>query len=383
MDNLFRFVALRAPRRTAPDGVVDLTAKTGFQRALLAIHAVPTAPPAGTPAHLPTVETRAARARALMVGRAAAPSRGAQPPTVAQPDPVTAARTIAEQFVNGAYGPGFIADTLNLPGQVGFDRLYIAAQTAKKAADLETAIQAGFGIPSAQLVADPAFKALMDSIRDSIVAAIIHPAVHSLPMADLARLARLGNLIARVAAADPTLDVAGAIQSALNATLLLPQAIFPLRDDLPQPVGVGDLLVVKQQLKRYELGDIANIENILKGEKRDKTLTHTQSQPTRRSRPRPRRRPRRRTSSMSRNASTLRRSPTTSSRKISPSTPDSMSPRSTVPSRSTRMPTSPTTCPRNSRPRLRRSTPRMSRVAPRPRSRKRCDDSLRRGPSTS
>jgi hypothetical protein len=32
------------------------------------------------------------------------------------------------------------------------------------------------------------------------------------------------------------------------------------------PAGIGDLLVVKQQLKRYEGGDIAHIENVLQGE---------------------------------------------------------------------------------------------------------------------
>ena len=64
------------------------------------------------------------------------------------------------------------------------------------------------------------------------------------------RIARLANLIARVAAGDGTLDDSGEIQSSLNATVLLPPAIFPLKEGLPQPVGVGDLLVVKQQLKR-------------------------------------------------------------------------------------------------------------------------------------
>lgn len=33
-----------------------------------------------------------------------------------------------------------------------------------------------------------------------------------------------------------------------------------------KPIGVGDLLVVKQQLLRYEAGEISNIQNILKGE---------------------------------------------------------------------------------------------------------------------
>ncbi|MEO0988382.1 MAG: hypothetical protein AAFY20_23015 [Cyanobacteria bacterium J06639_14] len=36
------------------------------------------------------------------------------------------------------------------------------------------------------------------------------------------------------------------------------------------PVGVGDLMLVKQHLKRYEGGDIAHVENILKGESKER-----------------------------------------------------------------------------------------------------------------
>ncbi|HEY7665396.1 MAG TPA: hypothetical protein VH934_19945 [Xanthobacteraceae bacterium] len=40
----------------------------------------------------------------------------------------------------------------------------------------------------------------------------------------------------------------------------------PMTHGTIQPVGVGDLLVVRQQLKRYEGGEIGYIENVLKGE---------------------------------------------------------------------------------------------------------------------
>lgn len=41
------------------------------------------------------------------------------------------------------------------------------------------------------------------------------------------------------------------------------------------PVGVADLIIVAQQLKAYEGTDIAHIENILKGEKKDRENTTT------------------------------------------------------------------------------------------------------------
>lgn len=46
-----------------------------------------------------------------------------------------------------------------------------------------------------------------------------------------------------------------------------------------QPVGIADLLVVKQQLKRYEAGEVAHVENVLKGEAKERKhrrLTRTE-----------------------------------------------------------------------------------------------------------
>lgn len=37
-----------------------------------------------------------------------------------------------------------------------------------------------------------------------------------------------------------------------------------------EPVGVGDLKVVKQKLVRYEAGEVAHIENVLAREKRER-----------------------------------------------------------------------------------------------------------------
>jgi len=51
-----------------------------------------------------------------------------------------------------------------------------------------------------------------------------------------------------------------------------PTPLPPMDNRIPHshgtiaPAGVADLLVVKQQLKRYEAMDIAHIENVLKGE---------------------------------------------------------------------------------------------------------------------
>jgi hypothetical protein len=57
----------------------------------------------------------------------------------------------------------------------------------------------------------------------------------------------------------------------------LPESV-PTTHGTVTPVGVGDLLVVRQQLKRYEAGEIGHIENVLRGELRERT--HLRSRTT-------------------------------------------------------------------------------------------------------
>src|SRR5262249_58847694 len=45
---------------------------------------------------------------------------------------------------------------------------------------------------------------------------------------------------------------------------------LPFAPPLIRPAGVADLLVVKQQIKTYERGEIAHVENVLAGEKRSR-----------------------------------------------------------------------------------------------------------------
>ena len=70
------------------------------------------------------------------------------------------------------------------------------------------------------------------------------------------------------------------LDSALTGAVRRPgRVVIPGPPPEPQParlraVGVADLLVVKQQIKRYEAGEIAHIENVLAGE--SKVRTHRQ-----------------------------------------------------------------------------------------------------------
>jgi len=292
MDDLFRFMALRAGERATPTDLVLLATDDKFQVALAGVHRQAPSPP-GTPPRTPADPVRPSplvpalrsAARRALTDVHGHPSRRPPPlpppegthPTP-PPDPIILARRIVEQFIGGEFGPGFLLDSFDVPWAASFDRLYAAAATLAGGAALAAAVADLFGQSAAALAATSEFQTLRRDLHDTIVAVIIHPGAHSLPLADLARLVRLMNLIVRVAAGDPLLDAPGASSAARDATLLLPPAIFPLRDDLPQPVGVGDLLVVRQTLKRYESGEIANIENILRGESRNKSTGHSLTQ---------------------------------------------------------------------------------------------------------
>jgi hypothetical protein len=234
MTDLFRFVALRAPLRLGHPDAIDLSAKTDFQGELAKVH-----------------DHENGSLAAL----------------------IELAKRIVAVFAHGGFGSQLV-DVQALDVSV-YDQFGAAAASAKARAELAQVIQAAFGRSAAELVADPSFAKLADALRDSIVAVFLDPTISAPPIAELTRLLRLVVLINRVVEQDPALDSGGAIQSALNTTLVLPSPIFPLTKNGPQPVGVGDLLVVKQQLKRYEGGDIANIENILRGEKREKVNSHT------------------------------------------------------------------------------------------------------------
>src|SRR5206468_7159366 len=82
---------------------------------------------------------------------------------------------------------------------------------------------------------------------------------------------RLLTLIDRIARADPGLAADQAVPAALSAPAVLPGSIFPVDRSMIPPVGVAYDWVVRQHIARYELGEIAAIENILVGESRKHT----------------------------------------------------------------------------------------------------------------
>lgn len=165
------------------------------------------------------------------------------------------------------------------------------------------------GTTASALVKTDAFTKLYGQVSDSIVAATIERSPTPKTRALLDATIRVLWLIRRIAASSPlTLD------AFTSAPLVMPAGIFPLPpaappspgvvkaitangDGTPGPcppaatevipdgaptvpsghgdakiLGIADLNVLEQQLLRYELGEIAHIENVLKSETRSRTF---------------------------------------------------------------------------------------------------------------
>jgi hypothetical protein len=86
---------------------------------------------------------------------------------------------------------------------------------------------------------------------------------------------RLGRTMLMVSTPAPSVWNNLVVAQFVDAALPL----FPPDDRVPSshgnvaPVGIADLLVVKQQLVRYESADVAHIENVLKGERKQREHT--------------------------------------------------------------------------------------------------------------
>jgi hypothetical protein len=96
-------------------------------------------------------------------------------------------------------------------------------------------------------------------------------------------LRELGNVICGIdlLLADPASLTSGDIVLAkLTQTLIVPPGVFTKLAKPLHAIGIREFHVVKQHLRGYELGEIATIENILKGESRKHATSHTLSNET-------------------------------------------------------------------------------------------------------
>jgi hypothetical protein len=139
---------------------------------------------------------------------------------------------------------------------------------------VEASIKDVFGMLASEVEKDKAYLADRAWTWDSIVLIFLLPKLQRNPFTALTQVAQIMDIVRRAAAKDESLDAPSAVDQALSATVILPQDLLPANPSRLRPVGIADLLVVKKHIQRYELGEIMNIENILKGETRKNTNKH-------------------------------------------------------------------------------------------------------------
>lgn len=140
---------------------------------------------------------------------------------------------------------------------------------------LEKLVKEVFEQDSTTVINKPEFQTIKQQVLDSIVAIYISPSDHYTSLEFLTETARLINLIELISKREKELETIDGLKKVLTATLLLPPNIFPVRSDQIYPIGIGDLLLVKQQIVGYETGEISHIENILAKETKKRIFKHT------------------------------------------------------------------------------------------------------------
>jgi hypothetical protein len=195
---------------------------------------------------------------------------------VANIDPLQVARAVQEAARGLYHSSGLpVSDpkTLALSKQFAkFDSLVSAATSKTTLTILNGMVTDAFKDTAERISTSGEVNSELEKLSDSIVLIVLLPELHAYPLDKMSRYVRLIDLVKRIAQGDTSLESTGAVAAALAKTILLPPAIFPLRSDIPEP-RIGDLLIVRQNLKRYEGADISSIENVLTGE----TRTHTVS----------------------------------------------------------------------------------------------------------
>jgi hypothetical protein len=182
----------------------------------------------------------------------------------------------AEQYLNGAFGPSFpplirLADLeLYSQLQVFLDALHANPQTT--GGDALRQLSGSLLDPPNLSKIEPTYEHL----SNTFLALYIAPRRDRPSLLQIAEPLRLVWLLRQIRDADPILDTADIISQALAATIVMPPpGVFGVPNKRVYPVGIADLMLVKQHISGYELGEVARIENILKGESRTHTQKHS------------------------------------------------------------------------------------------------------------
>lgn len=227
-----------------------------------------------------------------------------------------AMQSLALRFIDGdaPYQGLFIGDLDHFPGPIGQFASLLAQLPLPHDKPLEwlaaahvqvTQLLHRYALTWDYLESESYLQAL-DRVWQSYFALVITLGYDTALLGGLTHTLRLAHLIevawrpdvgantatgAAPAAPQPASINAAQIASLREATVVLPAPVFPLpparaADRSPpvapegwiEPYAIGDLQMVRQRLLRYQSGEIARIENVMRGERREVTHKRTHRQ---------------------------------------------------------------------------------------------------------
>ncbi|WP_187367168.1 hypothetical protein [Massilia mucilaginosa] len=197
-------------------------------------------------------------------------------------------------FIDGAapYAGQFVASAAQEPlplSQVAG----LAAALARDPAALQAALLRRFGVatPAAMraLLSGAQASAFLDRVWLSYFALVIILGYRRALLDQLHGLLVGAHLLGQ-AFAQPAMPASATLRALMAATVVLPDPVFPLppAESSPPaavpdngwiaPYAIGDLQMVRQRLLRHEPGEIAHIENVMRGERKEVTRRRMQRQ---------------------------------------------------------------------------------------------------------
>jgi hypothetical protein len=179
-----------------------------------------------------------------------------------------------------------------------FDQVVIALGPDASVDSVSEAVWRVFDSELQDVVTQKGFQKDRRKLADSITAAFFLGVSPIPSLAHLVRGLRLCELVERIVDQDEDVVAQGGVARALQAIISIPFDLSLAAGAGPlthwethwdrvswsashvEPAGVSDLLIVRQTLRRYERGEIAHVENALKGEFKERTHRRTQTTET-------------------------------------------------------------------------------------------------------
>lgn len=147
---------------------------------------------------------------------------------------------------------------------------------------LQTALEKLLDMSAADFLAQPDYHTQLGRLQDSLVALLVQSGNNGPQESALIQALIVCHIAGLIGHTPELLDTPESVQEPLSASVLLPATIFPLSPptaapngaSYARPLGFADIKVIKQRLLHYRLGEIAHIENVMRGETKERNHHH-------------------------------------------------------------------------------------------------------------